>query len=70
MIKNSSESIVSHTYRYDTKTNNGTYHPIVVIKTKKGREISVSPENDIIVKRAIQKLIISIPDYPAQVANV
>jgi hypothetical protein len=70
MIKNSSESIISHTYRYDTKTNNGNYHPVVIIKTKKGREISVSPENDIIVKRAIQKLIISIPDYPAQVANI
>jgi hypothetical protein len=70
MIKNSSESIVSHTYRYDAKTNNGNYHPVVIIKTKKGREISVSPENDIIVKRAIQKLIISIPDYPAQVANI
>ena len=32
--------------------------------------MSVSPENDIIVKRANQKLNITIPDYPAQVANV
>lgn len=59
-----------HTYRYDTIHNNGTYHPVVIIKTKKGREISVSPDNDIIVKRANQTLNISIPDYPAQVANV
>ncbi|MEI6672108.1 MAG: PKD domain-containing protein [bacterium] len=68
--KDFSEAIISHTYRYDTKNNNGSYHPIVTIKTKKGREITVSPENDIIVKRASQKLNITIPDYPAQVANV
>lgn len=70
MKKDFSEAIISHTYRYDTKNNNGSYHPIVIIKTKKGREVTVSPENDIIVKRASQKLNITIPDYPAQVANV
>ena len=68
--KNFSESIITHTYRYDTAKENGTFHPIITIKTKKGREVSVSPENDIIVKRANQKLNITIPDYPAQVANV
>lgn len=30
----------------------------------------MSPDTDIIVKRANQSLNISIPDYPAQVANV
>ncbi|MFA6255913.1 MAG: PKD domain-containing protein [Candidatus Absconditabacterales bacterium] len=68
--KDFSEAIISHTYRYDTKNNNGTYHPIVTIKTKKGREVTVSPENDIIVKRANQTLVITIPNYPAQVANI
>lgn len=70
MKKDFSEAIIYYTYRYDTVNNNGTYHPIVTIKTKKGREIFVSPDNDIIVKRANQILPITIPDYPAQVADV
>lgn len=68
--KNFSESIITHTYRYDTSTENGTYHPIITIKTKKWREITFSPENNIIVKRATQKLTIHIDSHPAQVANV
>ena len=68
--KNFSESIITHTYRYDTSWDNGTFHPILTIKTKKGREVSVSPDTDITVKRANQSLNISIPDYPAQVANI
>ncbi len=68
--KDFSEAIISHTYRYNTKTSNGTYHPVLTIKTKKGREITVSPENDIIVKRANQTLNISIPNYPAQQASI
>lgn len=68
--KDFSQSIISHTYRYDSVNNNGKYHPILTIKTKKGREITISPANDIIVKRATQKLNITIPDYPAQIANV
>ncbi len=68
--KDFSEAFISHTYRYDAKNSNGTYHPIVLIKTKKGREVSVSPATDIIVKRANQTLTIAIPDYPAQQANV
>jgi hypothetical protein len=43
---------------------------VVTIKTKKGRQISISPENDVIVKRATQKLTITLPDYPAQVASI
>ena len=42
----------------------------MLIKTKKGREVSVSPETDIIVKRANQTLNISIPDYPAQQTSI
>ena len=59
-----------HTYRYDIVNSNGTYHPILLIKTRKGREITVSPTNDIIVKRATEKLIITIPEYRAQVAKI
>lgn len=50
--------------------NNGIYHPVLIIKTRKGREVTVSPVNDIIVKRATERLVISIPEYPAQVANL
>ena len=68
--KNLSEAIVSHTYRYDTVNDNGKYHPVLTIETKKGRKISISPDTDIIVKRATQTLVINIDSNPAQVANV
>ena len=32
---NFSESIITHTYRYDTTNENGTFTPVVTIKTKK-----------------------------------
>lgn len=67
--KNFSESIITHTYRYDTQNENGTFHPVVTIKTKKGREVSVSPETDIVVKRSLEKLNINIDSHPAQVAQ-
>lgn len=70
MKKDFSEAIISHTYRYDTVNNNGKYHPILIMKTKKGREVTISPENDIIVKRANQVLDITIDSHPAQVANI
>ncbi len=68
--KNLSESVISHTYRYDTAKENGEYKPILTIKTKKGRQISISPATNIIVKRANQELVIHIPSHPAQLANV
>lgn len=68
--KNLSESVVTHTYKYDTTKDNGEYHPILTIKTKKGRQISISPANNIIVKRANQQLVINIDSNPAQIANV
>ena len=68
--QNTSQAVMTHTYRYDTANENGEYMPIVTIKTKKGREISISPENKIIVKKTIQTLKIDIPDYPAQIAPV
>lgn len=67
---NFSESIITHIYRYDTAKENGTFRPVLTIKTKKGREVTVSPETDIIVKRANQTLNINIDSHPAQVASV
>jgi hypothetical protein len=67
---NFSESIITHTYRYDTENENGTFHPVLTIKTRKGRSTTVSPETDIIVKRALQQLVINIDSHPAQVAKV
>jgi len=32
---NFSESIITHTYRYDTQNENGTFHPVLTIKTRK-----------------------------------
>jgi len=43
---------------------------VLTIETKKGRKISISPDTDIIVKRATQTLVINIDSNPAQVANV
>lgn len=68
--KNLSESIVTHTYKYDVAKENGEYIPVLTLQTKKGRKITISPENNIIVKRSNQNLIIHIDSHPAQVANV
>ncbi len=68
--KNFSEAIITHTYRYDTSWENGEFKPIITIRTKKGREVSFSPENNIIVKRSNQVLQINIDSHPAQIASV
>ena len=68
--KNLSEAIITHTYTYDTTKENGVYMPVLTIQTKKGRKITISPENNIIVKKATKTLIIHIDSNPAQIANV
>lgn len=68
--KDFSESIITYTYRYDTVKNNGVYHPVLTIRTKKWREVTLSPEMDIMVKRANQTLAIIVDSHPAQVAKV
>jgi intein/homing endonuclease len=68
--KNLSEAIVTHTYTYDTATDNGVYKPILTIQTKNGRQISISPDTNIIVKRTAQTLDIIVESNPGQVANV
>jgi len=66
---NFSESVITHTYRYDTANEKWNFRPVVTIKTKKWREVVVSPPTDIIVKRSIQQLIVNIDSHPAQVAK-
>ena len=68
--RNVSQSVMTHVYRYDTVNENGEYMPILTIKTKKGREISISPENKIIVKKATATLAIHLDSHPAQLAMV
>jgi len=68
--KNLSQAIIIHTYRYNYSGDNWEYHPVLTIKTKKWRQINISPETNIIVKKAIQTLKINVDSHPAQVANV
>lgn len=68
--RNVSQSIMTHTYRYNTANENGTYIPVLTIKTKKGREITISPDNKIIVKKATATLKIHLDSHPAQLAMV
>ncbi len=68
--KNLSESVISHTYTYDTVKDNGEYHVTLTIQTKKWRTLTISPANNIIVKRENQTLKINIDSNPAQIANV
>ena len=68
--KNFSQSIVSHTYRYNNKTENWEYFPKVTIKTKKWREIIIWSGTRIIVKKALVNLKINIDSHPAQIAKV
>jgi len=68
--KNVSQSVMTHVYRYDTANENGEYMPIVTLKTKKGREISISPDNKIIVKKATATLKVLLDSHPAQLAMV
>lgn len=67
--KNVSQSIMTHIYRYDSARENGEYKPIITLKTKKGREISISPDTNIIVKKATATLVIHLDSHPAQVAT-
>jgi len=67
---NISQSIVSHTYNYDFDSENGTFYPKVVIKTKKWRELTIWSGTMILVKKPTVSLSINIDSHPAQVANI
>jgi len=68
--QNFSQSIISHTYNYDSKNENWEYFPKVTIKTKKWREIVIWSGTRIIVKKSLVNLSIKIDSHPAQVAKV
>lgn len=67
--KNFSQSVVSHTYKYDTKNENWEYFPKVTIKTRNWREIVIWSWMRVIVKKSIVNLKINIDSHPAQVAK-
>ena len=70
IMKDSSQSIINHTYRYDYENEIGSYDPLLILKTKKGREISVSLNTPIIVKKEIKTFDISIISHPGQQAAI
>lgn len=65
---NLSESAVSHTYQYNFDNENGTYYPIVTMRTKKWREFSIT-WTIISVKKPDTNISISLDDHPAQIAK-
>jgi hypothetical protein len=67
--KNLSQAIVSHTYKYDSTTENGTYTPVVTIQTKKGHSLTFSGEL-ISVMRPVPNISIDFDSHPSQVAKV
>lgn len=67
--KNLSQSIIDHTYRYDITKESWEYKPVLTIKTKKGRELSFSPDNNIIVKKPKVSLKISVDSHPTQIVR-
>ena len=67
---NTSQAIVSHTYRYNYTNEQGRFSPTVTVMTAKGRSLTFGPDNDIIVRKAPQSLTIMIDSHPAQIAKV
>lgn len=68
--KNFSQSIMNHTYVYDTAADNGIYSPKITITTKKGLTGTIVPPYPITVKKKISTLHISIDSHPSQIARV
>jgi PKD repeat protein len=67
---NLSQSVITHTYKYDYEKDNGVFKPSVQILTKKGRSITIGLEDDIIVKKAIKDVLIRVDSHPAQVVRI
>lgn len=67
---NVSQSVITHTYNYDYDNENGIFKPSVDITTKKWRSITIRPSTDIIVKKAVQEVLIRIDSHPAQIARI
>lgn len=67
---NLSQSVITHTYKYDYEKDNGVFKPSVQILTKKGRSIMISLEDDIIVKKDVEDVLIRVDSHPAQVVRL
>lgn len=67
---NVSQSVIVHTYKYNYETENGVFKPSVEILTKKWRSITIRPSDDIIVKKAVDEVVIRVDSHPAQVAKI
>lgn len=67
--KNLSQSIIDHTYRYDMIKENWEYKPVLTIRTKKGRDLTFSPDNNIIVKKPKVNLKITVDSHPTQIVR-
>ncbi len=67
---NISQSVVSHTYRYDYESDNGIFKPSVEVVTRKWRSTTISLDDDILVKKWVEELDIRVDSHPAQVAPI
>lgn len=67
--KNLSQAIIDHTYRYDITKESWEYKPVLTIRTKKGRDLSFSPDNNIIVKKPKVNLKITVDSHPTQIVR-
>lgn len=67
---NVSQSVITHTYRYNYDTENGVFKPSVEILTKKWRSIIIRPSDDIIVKKAVDEVVIRVDSHPTQLAKI
>ena len=65
-----SQSVISHTYTYDYEKEAGNYYPTVTLSTKKGREITVSTDSPIIVKKEVKTFEINVDSHPSQQAKI
>ena len=67
--KDTSTSIISHTYEYDFVNENGVYYPSVVLRTKKWLTYIIS-WTIISVKKPETTIEIFLDEHPAQLASV
>lgn len=68
--KNISQSIMQHTYVYNTTTDNGVYFPKIIVTTKKWLTWTITSPYPITVKKKNSSLAISIDSHPSQIAKV
>ena len=68
--KNTSVGKITHTYKFDSVTENGEFQPRVTLKTRKGLTQTIIFPEKIIVKRQIKTFDILLPSHPAQLAKV